>query len=68
MAGKIKKMINCIIAERAKGNPVMVSTTTTKLIVKGINPANYTDDSPDDYFVMEKLRNIAKEMNVKIVL
>ncbi len=68
MAGKIKKMIDCIIEERSKGNPIMVSTTKTKLIVKGINPASYTPDSPDDYFVIEKLRKIAAEMNVRIFM
>ena len=68
MAGKIKRMIDSIITERAKGNPIMVSTTTTKLIVKGINPANYTLDSPDDYAVIERLRQIAAEMNVKITV
>lgn len=68
MAGKIKRMIDCIIAERSKGNPIMVSTTTTKLIVKGINPSSYTLDSPDDYIIMEKLRRIAAEMNVRVTL
>ena len=64
MAGKIKHMVDFIIAERTKGKPTLVVTTTTKLILKGIDPAKYTVDSPDDPAVIEKLKQIALEMNV----
>jgi hypothetical protein len=66
MAGKIKKAIDEIILQRSKGVPTLASTTRTKLIIKGINPDSYQNDSPDDLEVIEKIRQIANEFNVKI--
>lgn len=66
MAGQIIKMINSIIDQRAKGNEAVASTTRTKLILKGINPAKFNASSPDDGDVIAKLKTLAKEMNVTI--
>ena len=64
MPGKIKHMIETIILERSKGIPTIASTTRTKLRLKGIEPANFTADSPDDPDVINRLREIAKEFNI----
>lgn len=66
MAGKIHELIDKIIAERAKGNPTLITTTKTKFIFKGINPSSYDSNSPDDPAVIEKIMGIAKELNVKL--
>ena len=59
-------MIDAIIEDRAHGNPTLVLTTKTKLILKGFNPDKFTATSPDDPQVMEKLRTLAREMGVTL--
>ena len=64
MAGQVKAMIDRIIEQRSKGNPVLALTTQTKLILKGIDPAKYDANSPDDPQVVARLRELAAELNV----
>jgi hypothetical protein len=66
MAGTIKKMIDTIIAQKARGNSTLIMTTHTKLILKGFNPDKYSDTTPDDPEAVQKLSNIAREMGVQI--
>jgi hypothetical protein len=66
MPGRIKVMIEKIVMERAKGNVVLINTTKTKLLLKGINPDKYGADSPDDPAVIAKLQMLAQELNVKL--
>jgi hypothetical protein len=66
MAGKIKKIIDTIITTRAKGNPVIETTTRVKLSIKGINPDLYSETSPDDPEVINKLKTIALEMGITL--
>ncbi|BAF60403.1 hypothetical protein PTH_2222 [Pelotomaculum thermopropionicum SI] len=66
MAGKIKRMIDDILSQVAKGDPVLIKTTKTKLILKGINPEKFTSTSEDDPAVMEKLSALAREFKVKL--
>ncbi|EKQ56934.1 FIST N-terminal domain-containing protein [Clostridium sp. LS] len=65
LPGKIKEMINEIINERSKGNPAISEMTIAKLILKGINPNKFNNNSPDDIEIIEKLIKIAKQLNVK---
>jgi hypothetical protein len=58
MAGKIKRMIEGIVAERSKGNEMLAKAIKTKLILKGINPEHYTDQSDDDSMILNKLENM----------
>ena len=64
MAGQIKKMIDEIIKKRANGDSVLIKTTTTKLVLKGINPDKFTSSSEDDPVIMEKLKSLAKDLNI----
>ena len=66
MAGKIKQMIDTIIAQRAKGNPTLVSVTVTKLVLKGIDPERYNAQSPDDPVMIDKLSALAKDLGVAL--
>ena len=66
MAGKIREMINEIIQERSKGNPAIREMTIAKLILKGLNPNKFDSYSVDDPEIIEKLFNIAKQLNVKV--
>jgi hypothetical protein len=66
LAGKIKSMIDTIIEKRAGGNPTIISTTKTKLLIKGINVENYNTGSDDDPAVIQKLSDIAKELGINL--
>jgi hypothetical protein len=66
MAGQIKRMIDRIVEQRAKGNAALKNTTITKLILKGINPDSYTLMSPDDPAVIRRLQEIAGEMGLTL--
>jgi hypothetical protein len=63
MAGKINRMIEGIIAERSKGNELLAKAVRTKLILKGINPAHYSDQSDDDPAIIKKLENMLQDFN-----
>jgi hypothetical protein len=66
MAGKINRQLHLIITEIAKNNPIIMNTTRTKLISRGIDPNKFSLDSPDDPEILEKLKCIAKEFGVKL--
>jgi hypothetical protein len=66
MAGKIKAAIDAIVTQRANGNPTIASTTKTKILLKGINPDAFSAVSEDDPEVLERVRKIAAEFNVRI--
>jgi len=62
MAGKIKQMIDSIISQRAKDNPMLERVIKTKLILKGINPNRYTLQSDDDPAVIVKLEKMMQDL------
>jgi hypothetical protein len=62
MAGKIQRMIEVIVAERSKGNEMLAKAVKTKLILKGINPALYSDQSEDDPTIIKKLENMLHDL------
>ncbi len=66
MPGLIKRMLDSIISQRAKGNQTLVMTTKTKLILKGVDPDGYNGASADDPVVLEKVRKIAGELGVSV--
>lgn len=66
MAGQIKRMLDQIVEKRAKGNTLIANLTTTKLMLKGINPEKYNASSPDDPAVISRVRTVAKELGVSI--
>ncbi len=61
LAGQIYNMIQKIVAERSRGNQVIANSVRTKIILKGIAIDKYTPTSPDDFAVMQKLREVAQE-------
>jgi hypothetical protein len=62
MAGKIRQMIDAIINQRAKDNPMLERVIKTKLILKGINPNRYTPQSDDDPVVIGKLEKMMQDL------
>ena len=66
MTGKIKDLLEYIIAQRANGNATIAATTKAKIFLKGINIDRYTEISEDDPVVMEKVRQIAVEFGLHL--
>ena len=66
MAGRIKQLLDKIVETRSQGNDIIAQATKTKLILKGINPNNYTQDSEDDMEVIMRVYDIARELNVPL--
>jgi len=62
MAGEIKQLIDFIISQRAKDNPMLERVIKTKLILKGINPIKYTQMSDDDPVILAKLEKMMQEL------
>ena len=65
MAGVIKRMIDSIVEQRAKGNATIALTVQTKLVLKGLNPDRFNASSPDDPAVIAKLKAIAVDLGVR---
>jgi hypothetical protein len=66
MAGQLKRMLDQVMQERSRGNPTLLSTTRTKLLLKGIRVADFTDSSPDDPAMIQRVRSAASEMGVTL--
>ena len=62
MAGKIRRMIDSVIQQRAMGNPMLEKIIKTKMILKGVNPNKYTLESDDDPLVLDKLERMLREL------
>lgn len=59
-------MMDVIIAQRSKGNKAIARAVETKLILKGIDPQNYTSTSPDDPAVIRTLEDMARQLGVNV--
>ncbi len=66
LAGQIKMLIDKLVQEKSKGNPVIANTVRTKLILKGITVSKYTNVSPDDPAVIKQVKAAALELGVKL--
>ena len=66
MPGKIKVMIDLIIAQRSQGNANLIAPLKIKLIMKGIDPDQWLATSPDDPVMMSRVQNAAKDMGVSL--
>ena len=66
MAGKINQMIETIIEKRTNGDETLANTTKTKLILKGIDPDDYDENSPDDPETIEKLETLADDLDITL--
>ncbi len=60
MAGKIKRQIDALVAERAKGNETLARVIRTKLILKGIDPEKYSAHSADEPEILRKLEKMLR--------
>jgi hypothetical protein len=58
MAGKIRQMIDLIMDRKAKGNPRMEDILKAKMMLKGIHPNKFTEQSDDDPAILAKLQSM----------
>ncbi len=66
MAGTVKRVLDAIIAARGQNNPTFIEATRAKLILKGMNPAKFTEATPDDPAAVAKARKVAAEFGVTV--
>lgn len=66
MAGQVKRMIDKLINEKAKGDKVIENSVRIKLILNGIDVDSFTDDTPDDFNAIEKINAAAKELGINL--
>ena len=66
MAGQIHRMLQNVITQKSKGNAVIANSAKAKIYLKGIAVDKYTPSSPDDYAVIAKIQEIAKEFGVMV--
>lgn len=62
MAGKVKELIDRLIQLRTKGDRGLVAPVKIKLIMKGVDPDLFDENSPDSPQVVQRVIAIAKEM------
>jgi len=48
MAGETKRLIDELMRVRAKGNPALEPFVRVHLMLNGIDPARYTENTPSD--------------------
>lgn len=66
MAGQVHTAIQKIIASRSNGNAALAQTTSTKLLMKGIDASKWSPTSPDDAAMLAKVKQAAAEFGVSI--
>jgi len=66
MPGQIKREIDAIIAQRSKGSSTLALCIKTKLILKGLDPDRYSETTPDDPFLLAKVRELAESLKVGV--
>ncbi|MDR1534428.1 MAG: hypothetical protein LBU64_04940 [Planctomycetota bacterium] len=66
MAGKIKVLIHSLIQKRTKGDPGLIPPLKIKLIMKGVDPDIFDDNSPDNPVMIQRVITIAKEMGLEL--
>ena len=66
MSGKVHFMLKTFFTKRTEGKEYLIASETIKLIMKGIDPALYTPETPDDLIIINRLRRIAREMSIQL--
>jgi len=66
MAGQIKQMIDAILQQRTKGDPLIRIMTKSKLILRGVDPDRFNGGSADDPQVMAIVKSIAVELGTPL--
>jgi len=65
VGARAKRLLDQIIHHRAGDNEAKLHFERARLVMKGIKPAEITENSKDDPKVVEKLEAIAREMGLE---
>lgn len=63
---KTKKLIDELIAKRSKGDSFLELDVQMKLVLKGINVKNITENTPDNPETIKKIYQLAEQMNIEL--
>jgi len=66
MPGMICLMVRAFLEKRTEGRVHLVPSEKIKLIMKGIDPDQFTPSSPDDPIIIGRLRKIAQQMSIEL--
>jgi hypothetical protein len=66
MSGQIKRLVDFIVKERSKGDPLVADTTRVRLLLKGVDPARFTAESNDDPATLDRVRKAAIDFGIKL--
>ena len=66
MPGQVKKILDSIVLIRSQGDDIRALTTTTKLILKGLDPAKFTTTAPDEPETLARARAAAVDLGVTL--
>jgi hypothetical protein len=66
MQGTARKMVDTIIAEKARGDKTIEKNLRVKLILCGVMIDKLTDTTPDDAVIINRIRNVAVSYGVII--
>ena len=64
VAGRIHMMIDDLIAARSGGNSTIAAGVRVKLLLRGIDPDEFNNLSPDDAAVIAKLEAMSAEFSM----
>ena len=64
--GKVKRLVDTLIEKRANGNHFLELDLQMKLLFKGINIKEITDDTPDDPGTLSKIYEMAEQFNIEL--
>lgn len=66
MAGKIKKILDNIVLNQGRINPLLADIFKTNLRLNEINFSDYDETSYDDPIVLDKIQQLIKESNINL--
>ena len=58
MSGEVKRLIQELIRVRSKGKPALEPFVRVHLVLNGIDPDRYTDESPSEPAVEQTIRKM----------
>jgi hypothetical protein len=63
---KVKQMVDDLIRIRSNGKEAIAINTRIKLLMKGIDAKNITENTPDDPQMIKKILQVADEFKIQL--
>lgn len=62
--GRTKRILDRILQQRSAEGPARTMALRTKLLLRGIDPENFTERTPDDPAILRQVQEIARRMGL----